>query len=270
MGGGRGRQRRGRSCGGRALRASTRQPHPLGAGGAARAAERGRRPAAADPRSVAGGGPLPTARSGRSSSDVSGSTARGSAEDGEHCASSAGAHGGCPEAQLTATSPDGRDGREGVRPRVLLHATPLDRRFRHRRSREETTHGAARPLDRLHRLRARERAGAALHGGARAQAPLPPRAREGRRPDRLREGLQARGEARHGRPDRQGLRGLEGQIRPAERRGLRGGAGRGHAHDRAHGLRPLRRDRPDLLRAHLPRRAAGRSREDLRPARPRA
>lgn len=67
------------------------------------------------------------------------------------------------------------------------------------------------------------------------------------------------------RGDRQGVRVQEGRTRPPDRRGFRGGAGRGAADDRAGGLHPLRADRPDRLRAHLPGR--GRRRERRRPMR---
>ena len=98
---------------------------------------------------------------------------------------------------------------------------------------------------------------------------LPPRARGRRRADRLPEDLQARRQARLERRDRQGVRGREGRVRPPDGRGLRGRPGRGAAHDRPRGFRALRRDRPDVLRAHLSRRSAGGRRAAVRAARPR-
>ena len=121
-------------------------------------------------------------------------------------------------------------------------------------------------LDGVDHVRARERAGAHLQRRTRAQAALQPGARARRRPDRLREDLQARRQARSERRDRQGFRAQEGRVRPPHRRGLRGGAGRRSAHDRPRGLRAVRRHRPDVLRAHLSRRARRRRREDVRVA----
>ena len=60
---------------------------------------------------------------------------------------------------------------------------------------EEFLHGTSRALDGLDHLRPRERAGPASTAPCTSTAPVPSCAREGRRPDRLREGLQARGEA---------------------------------------------------------------------------
>src|SRR5215213_4719152 len=125
---------------------------------------------------------------------------------------------------------------------------------------------AARDLDRCHLVRARQRAGAHVQRDRRARSALQLRPREGRQPDRLREVLQGRGEAGPRRRDRQGVRGREGRVRLHGRRGLRGGAGRGLQDDRDPGLRSLRRDRPDLLRADVLPGAAGGRREGLCPA----
>ena len=72
---------------------------------------------------------------------------------------------------------------------------------------------APRDLVRLDLLRARQRPGPDVQRDRRAGPPLPPAAREGRRADRLREGLQGGGEARPGRRDRQGLRGSRRRVR---------------------------------------------------------
>ena len=72
-----------------------------------------------------------------------------------------------------------------------------------------------------------------------ARPPLQLRPREGRQPDRLREGLQEGGQAGPGRGDRQGVRVREGRVRLHDRRGLRGGAGRGlHARSRSRDFVP--------------------------------
>ena len=128
---------------------------------------------------------------------------------------------------------------------------------------------ASRDLERCDHVRPRQRAGSAVQRRLGAQAPLQLRPREGRQSDRLPEDLQARGEARPRQGDRQGLRVRQGRVRVHDRRGLRRGAGRGLQGDRHHRLRALRADRSDLLRPHLPGRAAGGSREGLLAPRPR-
>src|SRR6266498_484001 len=105
-------------------------------------------------------------------------------------------------------------------------------------------------LDGLDLVRVGQRSRARVQRRTRAQAPLPVHPHQGRRADRLREDLQGRGQAGPERRDRQGVRVQKGRVRPDDRRGLRGRPGRGPAHDRPRGLRPVRADRPDLHRAH--------------------
>ncbi len=128
---------------------------------------------------------------------------------------------------------------------------------------------AARDLERRDLLRPRQRPRADVLGDRDHRPGVHPAPRRRRQPDRVPEDLQARGQAGARRRDREGLRDSQERVRPRDRRRLRRREGRGLSHDRDRGVRRLRGDRPDLLRADVLPRAGRRRRARVRPAAPR-
>ena len=121
-------------------------------------------------------------------------------------------------------------------------------------------------LERHDQLRPRARAREALLGHRVQDRQLPGGARERRRAHR------AQADLLEGRPGgalqagREGLRGVAGRVRRARQGRDQGGGRRARQGDRARGLRPGGRDRPDLLREDLLRRLPRRGRGLSRPA----